>query len=111
VPTCLVLNSSVSYSPAHTPLLHEILALRPELFAVVGTDCAAWEEAMDWLYIEQTQDGVEGYFCCTTSHPEETLEDVVAFAEQWCDLKGCSRDVKVIEISQETPSKQLISLT
>ena len=54
---------------------------------------------MDWLCVDLDTSGEQpGAFCNTTSHPNETLADVVEFAEQWCDLKGCKRDVEIIEI-------------
>jgi hypothetical protein len=66
---------------------------------VVGVDCASWEVAMDWLCIDlKTTGEVPDAFCNTTSHPDETLDEVIAFAEQWCNLKGWSRDVEVIKI-------------
>lgn len=54
---------------------------------------------MDWLCVDLDTSGEQpGAFCNTTSHPNETLADVVEFAEQWCDLKGWKRDVEIIEI-------------
>ncbi|GAB4060891.1 hypothetical protein ABDB84_08880 [Uliginosibacterium sediminicola] len=80
-------------------MLREIIRLDPDLFAAVGVDCREWEAAMDWLCIELDTSGEKpGAFCNTTSHPDETLSEVIAFAEQWCDLKGWSRDVEVTEI-------------
>jgi GH25 family lysozyme M1 (1,4-beta-N-acetylmuramidase) len=96
---CVVLHSTIEYSEAHKSVLREIIRLEPDLFAAVGVDCSEWEEAMDWLCIELDTSGVKtGAFCNTTSHPDETLSEVIAFAEQWCDLRGWSRDVQVTEI-------------
>lgn len=96
---CVVLHSTIEYSDARVSALHEILRGEPDLFAAVGVDCAGWEEAMDWLCITLSTSGEKpGAFCTTTSHPDETLVEVIAFAEQWCDLKGWRRDVEIVEI-------------
>ena len=95
---CIILQSTAKYSAEREPLLRAILRQEPDIFAAVGVDCQGWEDAMDWLCIDLDTSGEQpGAFCNTTSHPDETLSDVVAFAEQWCDLKGWRRDVEVIK--------------
>ena len=96
---CAVLISESKYTEVHKPLLRLILSEAPDLFAVVGVDCANWEEAMDWLCIDLDTNGeLPGAFCNTTSHPDESVDEVMAFANQWCDLKGWPRDVSVHKI-------------
>ena len=96
---CIVLHSSKPYTEASLSILRKLLGQEPDLFAAVGIDCEGWEDAMDWLCVDLDTSGEQpGAFCNTTSHPNETLADVVEFAEQWCDLKGCKRDVESIEI-------------
>jgi hypothetical protein len=96
---CVVLHSTIEYSESHNPVLREIIRHESDLFAAVGVDCSKWEEAGDWLCIDLDTTGEKpGAFCNTTSHPDETVSEVIAFAEQWCDLRGWSRDVQVIEI-------------
>jgi hypothetical protein len=96
---CLVIHSTAQYSKRYEPLLRDLLLEKPDLFAAVGVDCEGWEEAMDWLCAEMDRNGnLPGAFCNTTSHPGESLEDVLAFAEQWCALKGWTKDVRVVEI-------------
>ena len=51
------------------------------LFCAVGVDAANWEDALDWLCI-----GPEGksiHFISTSSHPDESVEEVISFAESW----------------------------
>ena len=96
---CIVLHSSKPYTEASLSLLRKILGQEPDLFATVGVDCEGWEDAMDWLCVDLDTSGEQpGAFCNTTSHPNETLADVMEFAEQWCDLRGWKRDLEVIEI-------------
>ena len=89
---CVVLHSTVPYSQDHDVALKNALVPLPDLFAVVGVDCEAWEEAVDWLSVESS------VYCNTTSHPQESLQEVITFAEQWCELKQWDKDVRVIEI-------------
>ena len=96
---CVVLHSTAAYSEAHKQVLREIIRLEPDLFAVVGVACREWEESMDWLCVELDASGEKpGAFCNTTSHPDETLSEVITFAEQWCNLRGWNCDVRVTEI-------------
>lgn len=96
---CIVLRSSTPYSAEHEPLLRRVLDEAPGLFAVVGAKSQSWEDAMDWLCVDlRTGDARSDQFCKTTSHTQETLEEVVAFAEQWCALRGLAKDIRVMEV-------------
>jgi hypothetical protein len=95
----IVLNSSKPYSSEHEPLLLSLVEQGIDLFAAVGVGCEDWEEAMDWLCVNLDVSGkLPGAFCNTTSHPNESLEEVVAFAKQWCSLKGWPEEVSVVKI-------------
>jgi hypothetical protein len=96
---CIVLCSSTPYSEKHEPLLRKVLDAKPSLFAVVGTKSQSWEDAMDWLCADMRLDDARSdRFCKTTSHTQESFEEVVAFVEQWCELRGLSKDIQVMEI-------------
>jgi|GEM_PF-962052 len=96
---CIVLRSSRAYSEEHEPLLRSVLDEQPSLFAVVGTGSQTWEDAMDWLCVDlRLGDARSDRFCKTTSHTQETLEEVVAFAEEWCSLRGLAKDIRVMEL-------------
>lgn len=96
---CIVLRSSRPYSEQHEPLLRSVLDEQPSLFAVVGEKSQTWEDAMDWLCVDlRLDDARSDRFCKTTSHTRETLEEVVAFAEQWCSLRGLAKDIRVMEV-------------
>jgi len=96
---CIVLNTTQNHTDSFNPFLRELLGEQPDLFAVVGIECAKWEDAIDWLVIEPEIAGsVEQTLCSTTSHPGESLEEVIAFAKQWCELKGWPHDIKVLSV-------------
>lgn len=78
----VVLVSHVGYSGARDDaLLRELIERKVELFCAVGVDAALWEDAMDWLCIGQ--DGKRVHHVITTAHPDESLEEVVDFAERF----------------------------
>lgn len=80
-------------------MLQELLTEGLDLFCAVGTNAGGWEDAMDWLCVELDADGtLPGAFCNTTSHPNASLQEVVAFARQWNELKGEQPNVQVVEI-------------
>lgn len=76
----IVLVSASGYSPERDDaLLRDLLAARIELFCAVGIDAEKWEDALDWTCIGD--DGLGEYVVVTTSHKDESLDEVVAFAE------------------------------
>jgi hypothetical protein len=77
----IVLHARVPYERAHDLLLQQLPDRKIALFCAVGVDCCAWEDAMDWTCIGP--DGESRGFVVTTSHPEESLADAIAFAEAW----------------------------
>jgi hypothetical protein len=75
----VVLVSGTGYSPERgNPVLAELVASKVSLVCAVGRDAPAWEEALDWLCADAL--GETGHLIVTTSHPGETLEEVIAFA-------------------------------
>ena len=79
-PNKIVLHSVSGYTPAQDALLTSILDQGISLFCTVGKDCARWEDAMDALCERKGGKALE---MVTTSHPGETPDDVMAFANQW----------------------------
>jgi hypothetical protein len=56
------------------------------LLAIVGPGCARLEEAVDRIVVG---DGLNrGRFLCTTSHPDEPLEDVLTMVQAWDAERG-----------------------
>ena len=74
----------------HTPIFDEALidafveqCLRDEvcLMAVVGPDCSRIEDVIDEIVVGDGSDPAR--FLCTTSHPDEPIEDVMNMAITW----------------------------
>jgi hypothetical protein len=79
-PGKIVLVSTSGYRPERDDgFLRDLLAARIELFCAVGIDAEKWEDALDWTCIGE--DGLGEYVIVTTSHKDESLAEVVAFAE------------------------------
>ena len=88
-----VLISESGYSPEHDALLNSILIDGVELFCVVGNDCEIWEEVMDEMAVG---DGENVRYITTTSHPHESVDNVIEFAKAW--RASSKSDVKVVRI-------------
>ncbi|VAV86477.1 hypothetical protein MNBD_ALPHA08-2505 [hydrothermal vent metagenome] len=63
------------------PFVEKCLRDQILLICVVGDNCQEVEDQIDWLIVGDGSD--EGRFITTTSHPDETLSDVIEFAEAW----------------------------
>ncbi|MGM8060836.1 hypothetical protein [Vogesella indigofera] len=93
---CIVLVPSAPYSDESEAFLRSLLAEAPDLLSVVGPYAGSWEDGVDWLCVRlEVRENTEA-FCSTTAHIDDRLEDVVAFANQWCELKGWQHDVRVV---------------
>lgn len=90
----VVLVSRSCYEARHDHLLQSLIDRKIVLFCAVGRDCAAWEDAMDWLCIGPSGEG--SWHVVTTSHPDESVEEVVAFADAWSVDKASG--VEIIEV-------------
>ena len=90
----VILVSSVIYESGYDELLESLVKRNIELFCAVGKDCEKWEEALDWLCVGD--DGRGTVFINTTSHPKESLEKVIDFANQW-KIKGSGK-IQIIRI-------------
>ncbi|KFI07642.1 hypothetical protein [Massilia sp. BSC265] len=76
----IVLFSASGYRPERDDVfLRDLLAARIELFCAVGVDAEKWEDALDWICIGEDELGE--YVIVTTAHKDESLAEVVAFAE------------------------------
>jgi len=78
-PGKIVLVSASRYRPERdNAFLRDLLAARIALFCAVGVDAEKWEDALDWTGIEEGELG--RHVIVTTSHKDESLAEVVAFA-------------------------------
>ncbi|MBL8650447.1 MAG: hypothetical protein JNL35_08600 [Sphingopyxis sp.] len=51
------------------------------LLAIIGPGSPELEEKIDWMVVGEGDD--PSRFLCTTSHPDESLEDVINLVECW----------------------------
>lgn len=77
----IVLVSKTGYKSCHDSLLQSLIEQKISLFCVVGNDCHKWEEAIDELCVGPK--GELEHDLVTTSHPDETVEEVILFAKNW----------------------------
>ena len=80
----IILHAPVIEQAKLEPFVDQCLQAGVRLIAIVGSGCEALEEEIDWMIIG---DGFDpSRLICTTSHPDETLEEVREFASIWiCD--------------------------
>jgi hypothetical protein len=93
-PKKIVLVSKSGRSPAHDALLRSLIDRKIELFCAVGKDCRKWEDVMDGLCFGP--DGEQVHFVVTSSHPQESVDDVISFARLWSSQSHDA--VEVIEL-------------
>ena len=92
-PRKIVLHCSRGYEPRLAPLVEEFIRSGVTFVGVVGPDCARVETIIDELVVGN---GSRDYHILTSSHPEETIEDAVRFAESLAgDFHG---EVQIVKL-------------
>lgn len=95
-PKKVILFSKNGYSKKHDGVLNRLIDEKILLFCALGKDCRLWEDIMDELFVGE--DIERDFFLITTSHPNETLDEVIQFAEMF-EIEGIdSEKIKIIEI-------------
>jgi hypothetical protein len=89
-PTKIVLHCTRGVPPHLEELVAGFIRNGVELVCVVGPDCRKVEDIIDELVVG---DGSRDDFVATTSHPDESLADVIEFA----NTVGPVGDVNVVE--------------
>ena len=89
----VILVSESGYSAEHDKLLEAFLEQNFGLFCVVGKDCELWEQVMDEIAVGN---GENVRYITTTSHPNESVTEVVEFANNFITSK--ESEVKVVRI-------------
>ena len=83
--------------PPHSPDLKEFVEAcirdKVTLICVVGEQCELVEDIIDELVNGDGSDDTR--FFTTTSHPDQSIADVVAFANFWSDPEGECQVVKL----------------
>lgn len=94
VPRKIVLHCPNGYDPRLDALVEEFIRNGVLFVAVVGKDCSRVEDIIDELVVG---DAVREYDLLTSSHPDESLDEVIEFAHSLLgELEGL--EVGVIEL-------------
>jgi hypothetical protein len=85
----IVLHSPVVDHAALESFVEQCLKDDVQLIAVWGEGAEALEEEIDWIVIG---DGIDdSRYITTSSHPKESLDQVLEFASHWkCERDGLS---------------------
>lgn len=64
------------------PLLESLIERRVKFFCAGGVDAEQWEEAFDWLVVDLhiRDESTKDYSPLTSSHKDETEDEVIEFA-------------------------------
>jgi len=90
----IVLHSPVSDEAKLRRFVEQCILECVELIAIVGPGCAELENEIDWLVIGDGS--ADARFVVTSSHPEESIDDVLEFAAGWrSKTPGCVQEVKL----------------
>ena len=95
-PSKVIISTDLEYSKNHENILAELFNRKIELFCACGKHCESWEEAMD-LYITDPIRMDSNHHITTTSHPDESFDEVLNFAEVWPTNNGNST-VEVLKL-------------
>ena len=77
----IILHSPISVEADLTSFVERCLAEGVSLLAIVGPGAAALEDRVDWIVVGDSSK--PSRFLCTTSHPDETLDDVLDMMNAW----------------------------
>lgn len=86
LPSRIVLHSPVVDQAALEPFVEQCLRDGVRLIAIVGENAEELEDEVDWLVIGDRAD--TSRFLVTSSHPDESIEEVLEFASGW----NCERE-------------------
>jgi hypothetical protein len=77
----IILILPLSNTKLLDPFVEQCLIDKVSLICVFGDNCQDVEDKIDWILVGDGSD--ENRFITTTSHPNDTLEDVKKFAQGW----------------------------
>ncbi len=95
----IVLHTPAGYSQALDNLVEQFIEDRVTFVGVVGTDCSKVEDVIDELCVG---DGSHPYPILTSAHPEQSLEEAVAFANSLTgEFQGEAEIVVLSDMAQK----------
>lgn len=90
----VVLHCSQGYTPRLDALVEDFIRDGVMFVGVVGADCARVEDIIDELVVGK---GDRDYHLLTSSHPNESVEEVVGFARSLA-LEFEGHEVQIVEL-------------
>lgn len=82
----LILHTPISERSPLPGFVADCIEQNVVLIAIVGTDCQAIEDEIDWLIIGES--GEPNGFITTTVHPSEEIDDVLYFVSTFAPGSG-----------------------
>lgn len=76
-----ILHSPVSDCSQLEQFIERCLKEKASLLAIIGPGCSELEDTIDEIVVGDGSDVTR--FLCTTSHPDESFEDVFSFVQTW----------------------------
>src|SRR5579871_1373389 len=92
----IVLNCPHGATPKLDQLVEDFIQAGVIFIGVVGKDCSRVEDIIDEIVVG---DGGLDRFVLTSSHPGESIADVIEFAESLTTGEYAGQDVQVVELS------------
>ncbi|MCB0340180.1 MAG: hypothetical protein KDD53_11280, partial [Bdellovibrionales bacterium] len=89
----VILHSVSGYTRELDSLVEDFIRDGVKFVGVVGVDCAKLEDIIDEIVVG---DGTRNYNLLTSSHPNESLQQAISFAESLTD--EFAGPVQVVEI-------------
>ena len=86
-PSKVIIATDKEYSEDYEYILEKLFNRKIELFCAWGKHCGQWETAMD-LYVTDPERYNENHHITTTSHNDESFDDVMNMAELWFTENG-----------------------
>jgi len=82
----IILHSPVSNQDLLDDLVEQCINQEVSLLAIHGPGCSELEDTIDWIIVGDGSDPTR--FFCTTSHPDESYEEVLNMARVWDSDRG-----------------------
>lgn len=93
----VILFSKNGYSEEYDTLLNRLISEKILLFCAVGKDCELWHDIMDELIVGDGTTELD-FDMITTWHENETLDEVIQFAEDFDIGVAENNKLKIIEV-------------
>ncbi len=95
-PTKVIIATDKEYSDEYEYILDGLFKRKIDLFCTWGKYCEQWETAMD-IFVTDPKRMDKEHHITTTSHNDESFEDVLNMAKLWF-TEGGNNEVETIKL-------------